>query len=90
MRISDSRPTYRTRRMAECAAQRVEDYFGVKCRVLELPPGWRVLPPQTLGATRADAIENFLVAYGRGWEDRKALPEGTGAPTPSATKVDPS
>ena len=77
MRLSDSRPTFRTKRMAECAVQHVEEYLKMKCRVLELPHGWQVLPPRTLGATRSDALENFLVAYGRGWEDR-----GLGEATP--------
>ena len=70
MKISDSRPTFRTERMAKCAAKRIEEYLKVQCRLLKLPDGWQVLPPRTLVSIRSDAFENFLVAYGRGWEDR--------------------
>jgi len=73
MRISNSRPTYRTQRMAQCALDHILDYFKVQCRLLQVPDGWQVLPPQTLGAVQSDAIENFMVAYGCGWEDRGVL-----------------
>lgn len=69
MRISDSRPVYRTEHMAKCCAQQIEDRLHLKCKVVKFPHGWQVTPPHALGQTSSDAVENFIVAYEIGWKE---------------------
>ena len=73
MRAGESRPFFGSESAAKRCASYIETYFHVKCRILGFKDGWQVVPPNTLGLTRSDAVENFIVAYKHGLEDSRTF-----------------